>query len=328
MVATKGMLRWAEDEDGILRLFWLSKTHAEIAEMLPGRNLRAVRNRCWKLRLVEPRHWSEFEENAIIQWYADHENKRLMLDELAKVLGRSRYAVCIKARKMGLTDIARERGGRKKRDRKYPDEIAWRKAMSEAAKARIAKNGHPRGMLGKKKTPEAIAKTVAGLANWRALQSSATMSEIALRSANTRIAKYGTAFPINSGNPYSRARRGRRNDLGDIFFRSRWEANYARFLNLLKDQGKITAWEFEPDTFWFEAIKRGIRSYTPDFKIWEPSGSFYYVEVKGWNDAKSKTKAKRMKKYHPDVEVRLFGAKAYKELERKLGAAIPGWEPS
>lgn len=130
----------------------------------------------------------------------------------------------------------------------------------------------------------------------------------------------------SGGNVYSSCKHGRRDDIGDMHFRSSWEANYARYLNLLIRQKIITAWEYEAETFWFEAIRRGTRSYTPDFRITEPSGSIYFVEVKGWMDAKSKTKLKRMKKYYPAVEIRVVDQKAYREISRKLGGAIPGWE--
>lgn len=125
---------------------------------------------------------------------------------------------------------------------------------------------------------------------------------------------------------YSRGSQGRREDLDNVYFRSKWEANYARYLNLLKEKGQVFKWEFEPDTFWFEKIKRGVRSYTPDFKIWDKAdGEFYYVEVKGWMDAKSKTKLKRMKKYHPEVKLVLFDADDYKDL-KKWKRVIYGWE--
>jgi len=131
-----------------------------------------------------------------------------------------------------------------------------------------------------------------------------------------------------SANPnyHASARRGRREDLGGQFFRSSWEANYARFLNLLIQQGRVKSWEFEADTFWFEKIRRGVRSYTPDFKVTEPCGAIYYVEIKGWMDPKSITKIKRMAKYHPQVELRVVDSKAYKELDRLIGGAIPNWE--
>ncbi len=120
-------------------------------------------------------------------------------------------------------------------------------------------------------------------------------------------------------------KQGRRKDLGKYYFRSAWEANYARYLNFLVRTKFIDKWEYEPDTFWFEAIRRGTRSYLPDFKVYK-DGGFYYVEVKGWMDAKSKTKLKRMKKYHPNVEVRVVREKEYRDIEKRYGNSIVGWE--
>lgn len=110
------------------------------------------------------------------------------------------------------------------------------------------------------------------------------------------------------------------------FFRSRWERNYARHLEARKSAGEILDWSHEPKTFWFEAIKRGTRSYLPDFLVTEMDGSETYVEVKGWMDPKSKTKLKRMAKYHPDVVLELVGATEYRDLEKLLGKSIEGWE--
>ena len=110
------------------------------------------------------------------------------------------------------------------------------------------------------------------------------------------------------------------------FFRSRWEANYARYLQGLKERGEIVDWEHEPEVFWFKNIKRGVVSYLPDFRVDRPDGSREYHEVKGWMDARSKTKLKRMAKYHPQVKLVVVGAKPYKALEKQAGAAIPGWE--
>ena len=62
-------------------------------------------------------------------------------------------------------------------------------------------------------------------------------------------------------------------------------------------------WEHEPSTFWFENIKRGVRSYLPDFRVWNVDGTHYWVEVKGYMDSKSKTKIKRFKKYYPNEPI-------------------------
>src|SRR5690348_13804250 len=103
----------------------------------------------------------------------------------------------------------------------------------------------------------------------------------------------------DSANAYSRAKRGRRADLEDRFFRSAWEANYARYLNFLKDSHEITDWEYEPETFIFHGVTRNPLSYLPDFKVIENDGSVVYHEIKGWMDSKSKSKLRRMAKFYP-----------------------------
>ena len=87
------------------------------------------------------------------------------------------------------------------------------------------------------------------------------------------------------------------------FLKSSWETSYAIHLEMLLSMKAIASWEYEPDTFWFDRIKRGVRSYTPDFKITFPDGDIEYHEVKGWMDSKSKTKIKRMGIYHKSVKL-------------------------
>lgn len=112
------------------------------------------------------------------------------------------------------------------------------------------------------------------------------------------------------------------------FFRSRWEANYARYLEWLKSLGKIKEWEHEPETFWFDKIKRGSVSYLPDFRVTNPDDSVEYHEVKGWMDSRSKTKIRRMAKYHPGVKLIVIQQKEYRAIEQAVGLVIAGWEIS
>lgn len=110
------------------------------------------------------------------------------------------------------------------------------------------------------------------------------------------------------------------------FYRSKWEANYARYLQWLQEHGEIQSWGHEPKTFWFEKIKRGVRSYLPDFLVVEKDGREVYHEIKGWLDAKSKTKIKRMKLYHPTIELLVIYSKDYASLKKRMSKIIPGWE--
>ena len=110
------------------------------------------------------------------------------------------------------------------------------------------------------------------------------------------------------------------------FYRSRWESNYARYLEFQKSQKLIKSWEHECETFWFEGIRRGCVSYLPDFKVTKNDGTVEYHEVKGWMDDRSKVKIKRMAQYHPDVVLIIINEKSYKAIERTMSKIIPNWE--
>lgn len=117
-------------------------------------------------------------------------------------------------------------------------------------------------------------------------------------------------------------------EIGDTrkYYRSKWEANYARYLEWLKERGEILAWAHEPETFWFEGIKRGCMSYLPDFRVIENGGAVVYHEVKGWMNSKSKTKIRRMGKYHPNVKLIVIDSKGYAAIKKVMQPIIQGWE--
>jgi len=98
-----------------------------------------------------------------------------------------------------------------------------------------------------------------------------------------------------SGNAYRYTKTGVRKDLG-MSFRSSWEANFARVLNLYKVE-----FDFEPTVFPFP-IKRGTKAYTPDFFL--PRNEDW-IEIKGYLDDKSKIKLKRFKRYYPEEFTKL-----------------------
>ena len=111
-----------------------------------------------------------------------------------------------------------------------------------------------------------------------------------------------------------------------IYAKSKWERNYARYLMHIRKSGYITEWLYEPTTFWFEGIKRGVNSYKPDFRITYPSGDCEYIEVKGYMDSKSKTKIKRMAKYHPEIRLTVLAEGWWKDKGKEVGKYVPEWE--
>jgi len=110
------------------------------------------------------------------------------------------------------------------------------------------------------------------------------------------------------------------------YFRSKWEYNYACFLEYQKKNGFIEDWKHEPQTFWFEGIKRGTVSYLPDFKVTLSNDSHYWVEVKGFYDRKSLTKIKRFHKYFPEERLQLVDATWFAHANKVFASIIPGWE--
>lgn len=252
--------------------------------------------------------WSQENIDALKAAYALGLGRTGWLNELAAKIGRDKANVSRKARALGLTNSHRPGDTRVKKPRqlsmlgRFPVSARW-------------KNGkHPRGMLGKQHTKEAkdrMRQTQLGRPRLTPFTDQHRENMSIARASMLR--SNPEAFGRNRG------KGGRRPDLGDRYFRSRWEANYARYLNYAGIE-----WTYEPETFWFESIKRGCRSYTPDF--WIPSlGCFH--EVKGWMDAKSKTKLARMKKYHPTVKIVIID-KAWFESARKNGlqSLVPNWE--
>jgi hypothetical protein len=117
-------------------------------------------------------------------------------------------------------------------------------------------------------------------------------------------------------------------EIGGIrkYYRSRMEANYARYLQFLKEKGIIIDWQHETKTFWFEKIKRGVRSYLPDFEVIEITGETVFHETKGYMDSRSATKIKRMRIYYPEVRLLVIDKRQYTHIEKALGRAIEGWE--
>lgn len=259
--------------------------------------------------VAKGRAFSEAERDKLRAVYNDYAGKG-RLAELAAEMGRTTPFLCRQAGKLGLT-----RYGRKRADAPL---------MSARAKKLWVDHPHPRGMAGKSHTPKTKARlAVTTAAHWAAM-SADEQSEHTLKGLKTKVAVYGSLAP---NRPHGAWKAGWR-EIGGYrkYYRSRWEANYARYLQWLVGRGELLDWKHEPETFWFEAIKRGCRSYLPDFRVWELDGSSKLHEVKGWMDARSKTVLKRMKKYHPGETVVLIAEKQYREIERKLGRLIEGWE--
>ena len=126
------------------------------------------------------------------------------------------------------------------------------------------------------------------------------------------------AMLIIGGQPTSpraaRAKAGIRPDIDQkIYFYSRWEANYARILNLEKIK-----WIHQPKRFKLE-----YQFYTPDFYLPKTNT---YVEIKNFLAPYSKKRDEDFRRLYPKEKLILILKDDYKKLETKYAPIIKGWE--
>jgi hypothetical protein len=324
---TKKNKLWTKREDN--KLTDLYKTHSrKQLSIALKRTEGSIRSRLWKYGLNEKKSelWSENDLDKLrVAYDSASLNRDINLDKLAEDLGRLKSNICRKAKELGFTDIRRKSINPEecKRRRKYTDEERA-KRTSIRTKLYFSTNGHPKGMLGKNHSKETKDKISIWHTEYAKNLSADIRDEITLKQRLTRE-KNGTQQNMNRANASWGA--GWR-EIGGInkYYRSKWEANYARYLEWLKYKGQIKSWRHESKTFWFEGIKRGCLSYLPDFEVIENDGKIVYHEVKGWMDERSITKIKRMAIYHPNVKLIVIDSKCYKSLKKTMMPIIHDWE--
>lgn len=274
---------------------------------------QSVHERLSRLGIIEEWKVTDEEKEKIRAFYSEgFINGDGKLIAFCKSLGRTKPLVSRLARKMGLTNAKR------------PCSEDLKKKNGDRVRAQWKLQPHPRGALGMKHTPETLDILSEKSKAFAAGLSNESRKRITEKTLRTKFDKYGSRAPgVSKGNWKAAWREigGKR-----IFARSRWEANYARYLQFLKEQKQISEWEHEAETFWFVKIQRGIRSYLPDFRVTYWEGTVEYHEVKGWMDSRSKTTIRRMRIYHPKIVLRIIDAKWFKANGRKMAGLITGWE--
>jgi len=139
---------------------------------------------------------------------------------------------------------------------------------------------------------------------------------------------------------------GYREDLKKSF-KSKMEANMARYYNFIHEW-----WSYECREFEFKKIKRGTRYYKPDFYLLQKNR---YIEIKGYFRRVDKIKLRRFKKFYPeefsrlrfvipdkyakskangemiaflldDLKVKFEDIESYEEIKKKFKYYISNWE--
>lgn len=258
----------------------------------------------------------------------------------AQYLDRSLHAIRTRAFMLGIksnckyTPESNEARAAKLRGRKRPEHSKWLKEhrdlynpstiFNQETRNKISigvKNAHKKGKYrhvvknGRVASAETKSKMSLSIkAKWADPTSKFNSREFRQKKSDIMkvLSQNRPAFTM-----YSRAKMGWEEINGHkYFFRSSWEKIYAEYLQFLKDRKEIVEWLYEPQVFWFEKIKRGVRSYKPDFKVINNNGTEEFHEVKGYMDNKSKTKIKRMAIYYPKVKLIVIDKYAFKEIQK------------
>lgn len=115
------------------------------------------------------------------------------------------------------------------------------------------------------------------------------------------------------GRPPGNWKRHYRKDLG-LFFRSSWEANYARYLNY-----KGVGWKYETSRF---ELSDGT-TYIPDFYLTEEDR---YVEIKGYLSKIAEKKLMLFRTEYPSISLEIIDETQYRRLEALWKLRVPNWE--
>lgn len=255
--------------------------------------------------------FSEHEIKRIIEVYSQEDSLERgdgKLDILCAELGRIKPSISRMARKLGLSNIKR------KCSKEH------NKTVSERMKIQWDVIPHPRGMLGKrhkKETRDLFSKIVKE--RWK------NMDEESRNAYSLRFSKIAPNTFLNREKASWKC--GWRT-IGGVkkYYRSRWEANYARYLEMMRLSEVISSWEHEPQRFLFENAKRGCMSYLPDFKVIKPNGTIEFHEVKGWMDDRSMAILRNMQICYPEIKIVLISSKEYLQLNKDYKDKIKDWE--
>lgn len=265
---------------------------------------QSVWGRLKKLGIEDKDRWTTLQLKELIAAYSVGNTEPINIDVLAAKTGKSKSNVCRKARELGLITS---------RTRKKTTEV--RQQMSLRTKKWLGENPHPKGAY---KTGKEI----------RVCPRCNRFFDVFPSSKQIYCGRNcGTNHSQSQGNQ-GYAKSGKRSDLGGQYFRSRYEANYARYLNfIIQNDKSITRWEFEPETFEFKKIKKGTRFYTPDFKVYFSDGHLEYHEIKGWDYPKGRTARKRFAKYFSHLTLLLINSEWFRAIKKQgLNKLIPEWE--
>jgi hypothetical protein len=150
--------------------------------------------------------------------------------------------------------------------------------------------------------------------NWKKHPSEETLKLMSEAQKGEKNHNFGKPGPAKGG----RGKGGKREDLGNQYFRSSWEPNIARVFNW-----EGIPFEYEHKRFILVRSDKLKATYCLDFHI---TGTNIWYEVKGYMDKLSAEKIQLFKEQYPDEILIVIGLEKYRALKETYKYLISNWE--
>lgn len=284
----------------------LTQTYAQTGSVWKTGNIvglsgQQVYDRLNKLGVVKHlNYWTKADDDVLKEKYITYKMAN-ELDMLAKELGRTKPFICRKAKELGLTDNNNKKLSKKAREK-----------ISNNTKRYIKEKGHPRGFLGHKHSDETKVKLSCASKKCWANPNSIVNSEPFRQRMSDNLHNMKMKGQIKNFSIHGDHKikiNGK-----DYTFKSTWEVEIAKRLQSLLDNGYIYSWDYESKHFNFQDMKRGIRSYCPDFEVVLADQTCLYIEVKGWKMPTSMKRIEMFRERYPHVKFYLIDDKEYGKI--------------
>ena len=261
---------------------------------------QSVHERLTKAGVVKGiNYFTESDKKLLLELYPIYKANNNLV-ELAKLMKRTKQFICRKAKELGITS------------RSNPLSEKLKRNLSIKASERLKKNGHPKGFKGHKHTPDSkIKMSILSKRNWQ-------NPKFKLRSEDATLRRSDTMFKNRiNGKIQPHSNRKECNETinhKEFNFKSSWEFGFALVLEKLRINGSILSWDYEPTRFIFDDVKVGIRSYLPDFAVFNKRGETIFFEVKGWKMNVGMKRIEMFKERFPNIKLHIIDEYEYKKV--------------
>lgn len=104
-------------------------------------------------------------------------------------------------------------------------------------------------------------------------------------------------------------------------FKSQFEKDFSQGLLRLKRDGVLSDWKYEHARITYKLE----HTYVTDFRLVGKHGRVMFIETKGYFKSKDRTKHKKIKEQHPDIDIRFIFMNSQTRLNKNSNTTYGSW---